>query len=68
MTRFSRDIVKDGFIDNQSIHLNSAKVNDTSHAIELRLWNLYISTGISYTRGKHFHDPIVHYACLLDGV
>ena len=58
MTRFSRDIVKDGFIDNQSINLYCVKVNDTSYVIELMLWNLYISVGILYTRGKHFHDRI----------
>ena len=58
MTRLSRDIVQDGFIDNQSINLYCVKVNDTSHMIDLMLWNLYISADILQRREKYFHAHI----------
>ena len=53
MTRFSRDIVKNGFIDNHSINSYCVKVNDT-----FMLWNLHISASILHTREKHLHDHI----------
>jgi len=61
MTRFTRNIVKDGFIDNQSINLYCVKVNDTSYVIQLTLLNLYISVGVLHTRGEHFHHASFHY-------
>ena len=61
MTRFSRNIVKDGFIDNQSINQYCVNVNDRSYVIQLMLLNLYISVGILHTRGKTFMTASFHY-------